>query len=232
MPRLLHPSGGLRYHFAAFRHRRLWVPFHDRVRDWLTAWQPASRRLVLVGPSGGYALDPAFLARFDDIVALEPDPLARFILARRRPGIRFEDDAGFVEPDGFFRLVECHAGAAFLFCNLLGQTLVGQSPDPEARRVWLDSLPAALAGQPWASWHDLASTTRAPDHWPELALAGALELDALLARFWRGGELIIHDHDCAGLCPERPRDYAIWAIRPGQWHLIEWLAGAPAGGRT
>ncbi len=233
---LLHPSGGLVYHWRAWRwRRRLWAPFHDQVRRWLTDWRPGEKHLVLVGPSGGYALSSQFLERFPRITVLEPDALARRILARRFPEHRFEwrDGPGLVEAGGFGRLVDTHPDAAFLFCNLLGQTPVGAGPGFD-RRAWLAAWQAALAGRSWASWHDLASSSRPPDRAGVLALPRDGHLDEILARFWQGGVLEIHDHECAGLFPDLPRQCATWRLAPKHYQLIEWISGrghdAPAGG--
>jgi hypothetical protein len=231
---ILHPSGGLIYHLRAWRWRRtLWAPFHDQVRRWLTDWRPDMDNhvdnpvdhLVLVGPSGGYALSRPFLERFRRLTVLEPDPLARRILAHRFPDCRFvwENAPRLAEPDGFRLLAECFPDAAFLFCNLLGQTPVGGGAGFD-RRAWLDSLEPSLAGRAWASWHDLASTDRPPDLHDALAFARSGELETVLGHYGRGGELEIHDHGCAGLCPEHPRQYVIWHLAPGRYHLIEWFS--------
>ncbi|MCP5277284.1 MAG: hypothetical protein H6935_02865 [Thiobacillus sp.] len=228
----LHPSGGLVYHLRAWRHGKgLWRPFHDQVRQWLSRWRPAESHLVLVGPSGGYALDLAFLSRFDRVTALEPDGLARFILSRRFPGlgIRFNSDFQVARPQGFTRLAQAYPDAAFLFCNLLGQQLVGQRADFQ-RRAWLGDMAGDLAGRTWASWHDLASAHRAPDGRDCLRLEKSEPLEDVLGHFWQGGELAIHDHEVGGLVPALPREYALWQLRPGQYHLVEWLASTPDGG--
>lgn len=84
----LSPSGGLTYHLRALRwRRRLWTPFRAQVAAWLAAWQPPCSELLLLGPSAGYTLDPAFLSRFAAIHAVEPDPLAHWLLRRRFPGL-------------------------------------------------------------------------------------------------------------------------------------------------
>ena len=223
---LFHPSGGLIYHWRAWRWRRtLWAPFHDQVRRWLTDWRPACTHLVLVGPSGGYALSRQFLERFERITVLEPDPLARRILAWRFPGRPFNWRAsgGLARPDGFHWLAARFPDGAFLFCNLLGQDLLG-APHDFDRSAWLARLEPGLSGHAWASWHDLASTVRPPDRQAVLSLAAAQPLDATLAHFWHGGELSIYDHLTAGLCPASPRQVAVWQLAPNRHHLIEWLA--------
>lgn len=228
---LIHPSGGLPYHLRAWRWRRtLWAPFHQGVEEWLADWRPASRHLVLVGPSGGYALTPEFLAGFQRWTVLEPDPLARRLLRRRFPGValEFADSSWLPGAAGLRRLAATWPRAAFLFCNLLGQALQGEA-GPASRRDWLAGLAPALAGREWASWHDLASTARPPDRQPVLTFPRALPLDEVLARYWQGGVLEVVDHDTAGLCPDQPRRTAIWRLAPGSWHLVEWVAAPPLG---
>ena len=226
---LLHPSGGLNYHLRAWRwkHTR-WLPFHSEVAHWLDAWRPEASHLVLIGPSGGYALNARFLARYRRISVLEPDALARHLLRKRFSDFEFEfaDAAWLAQSDGPAMLAQRHPDAAFLFCNLLGQKLVGQGGGHD-RQAWLGRLQSALQGRNWASWHDLASTARRPSRFVQLTLPQAEPLDDLLARFWLGGELEIHDHECAGMLSQSPRQYTLWQLAPGRFHLVEWLR-APA----
>ncbi len=229
MPYLFHPSGSLPYHLRAWRWRHtLWAPFHAQVRRWLADWRPQATHLVLIGPSGGYALTVQFLERFEKITVLEPDPLARWWLRRRFPDVTFDwRDSGYLaRSGGFAHLAAIYPDAAFLFCNLLGQELQGQPAD-FARAAWLSELEPALTGHSWASWHDLASTSRAPDGAVPRRLDQAIPLDELLAMAWRGGDLEITDHETAGLCPRAPRHHAIWRLAPRRYHLIEWIDVAP-----
>lgn len=228
---LLHPSGGLNYHLRAWRWRQtLWQPFHGEVARWLDVWRPEASHLVLIGPSGGYALNARFLARFQRISVLEPDVLARHLLRQRFADIEFEfaDATWLAAPDGGLNLAQRYPAAAFLFCNLLGQMLVGQGREHD-RQAWLAGLQSALRGRAWASWHDLASTTRQPDRYGRLALDCAESLDTLLARFWLGGVLEIHDHHTSGMLPGSPRQYTIWQLAPRSFHLVEWLVSTQFG---
>lgn len=223
---LLHPSGGINYHLRAWRWRRSrWLPFHSEVARWLEAWRPETAELVLIGPSGGYALNARFLDRFQRLVVLEPDALARHLLRQRFIDFTFQfaDSTWLAQTDGPTILAQRYPDAAFLFCNLLGQTLYGQGPGHD-RSAWLTALQTALQQREWASWHDLASTARRPDRFGQFALSQAEALDDLLARFWLGGVLEIHDHECSGMLPASPRQYAIWQLAPSRFHLVEWLA--------
>lgn len=231
---LFHPSGSLVYHWRAWRWRTtLWALFHGEVHRWLRDWQPDTRHLVLVGPSGGYALDPNFLARFSRLTVLDPDPLASRIFARHfqrrdfpKQTLAWQSESHLAEAEGFRWLADRWPDAAFLFCNLLGQTLVG-APPGFARRPWLDRLPTVLAGRQWASWHDLAAVEQAPARQFGIDLPRSEALETSLARFWQGrgpgNELAIHDCECGGLLPDSPRRLAVWSLTTSRHHLIEWL---------
>jgi len=185
---------------------------------------PGQRPPVLIGPSGGYALSAQFLARFQRISVLEPDPLARWLLRRRFPGAAFDwqDSECLPQPGGFARLAAAFPDAAFLFCNLLGQELQGQPARFDR---------AGLAGRTRArpGWPFLGQLARpgfhraAPDSHEPVRLDRAIPRDELLAQFWHGGRLEVSDHETAGLCPQAPRQYRIWHLAPRSFHLIEWL---------
>lgn len=216
--RLLHSSGGLVYHLRAWRWRgRLWRPYLDQVAAWLLAWRPQARHLVLIGPSGGYALPAAFLGGFERLTAYEPDPLARSILKWRFPASEFAFAGALSDPADLARR---HPDAAVLFCNLLGQDW-----HPGPAEAWRARLVTALRGLEWASFHDIASTDRPPDAMPLDEIAAALPFEALIGLFWRHGEIVVEDHETHGLFPDAPRAYAIWNLRPGRFHLVEWLRG-------
>ncbi len=200
--RWLNPTGGLRYHGRAWRYRSgLWAPFTSAVARFLSRWSPPERELILVGPSGGYCLDLSFLSRFVTVTALEVDPIARWIFARRArsalrssgTALRWEpedrlsprDGAGFtLEP--LRALLAANPDAAVLFCNVLGQLpLLGPDladdviPEPTEGSFerWLLELPEALAGHSWASFHDRLSGPLRPE---------GIDPDALVP--WRSSE--------------------------------------------
>ncbi|MGB0127824.1 MAG: hypothetical protein WBP72_09305 [Rhodocyclaceae bacterium] len=213
---LFHPSGGLGYHLRAWRHENgLWRGFRQTVAGWLADWAPPARHLVLVGPSAGYALNGAFLARFPRITAHEPDPLARWLFGRRFPGTPIAWAGALDDPA---QLPQRYPDAAYLFCNLLGQTLL------DGQTGWAAALAGALAERPWASYHEIVSTRRRPDRLEPIEMDRLVPLEDLLARFWHGGELEIVDHGTHGLCPDAPRRYGIWPLVAEQYHLVEWVA--------
>ncbi|NTV10116.1 MAG: hypothetical protein HGA47_05005 [Zoogloea sp.] len=223
-PSLCHPSGGLGYHLRALRHRALWAPFRDTVAGWLDDWRPGCERLVLIGPSAGHTLPEAFLSTFGRVTALEPDPLARWLLRRRFAAVSLDFDPldCLAGADGLALLAARFPDAAFLFCNVLGQI-----PAPGGRR-WSGLLTAHLAGRHWASWHDAVSTTLAPRTAEPRRVEQPAKLEDVLARFWSGGELPLTDHETFGLGGAGVHDYAIWRLQPTAYHLVEWCRHRPA----
>lgn len=219
------PSGGLAYHWRALRHRdRLWRPFRRTVAGWLADWAPPCRRLVLIGPSAGHTLPVGWLGGFAEVEAYEPDPLARWWLARRarHPALRFSPLDVLATDPPLAPLAKPDRQTAILFCNVLGQC-----PPPGGGR-WHRHLASALAGRHWASFHDLVSTDRPPRSQAAPCRVDDGRLEAVLARFWDGGELVLTDHDTFRLGGRGPADYALWPLERNRFHLIEWVRHAPA----
>ncbi|MEC5398599.1 hypothetical protein [Uliginosibacterium sp. H1] len=224
----MHDSGGLRYHLRALRYRgRLWRDFIDSLGAWQESWHPPLQRLVVIGPSAGYCLSAALLTRFEEVVALEPDRLARSLLPRRFRGVRWRfDDLDCFAPGGLKALAWRYPDAALLFANVIGQRTDDTNAD-ELR----GNLRDQLADHHWASWHDVVSTARKPDQQLTARLSQDLPLESLLARFWRGGELPLVDHHTYRLMAGTAQ-YALWPLTPRQHHLIEWSVHAPAARQT
>lgn len=220
---LVSRSGGLVYHLRANQYRSgAWQPFCRTVAGWLADWEPPTQQLLLVGPSGGYSLPAAFLQRFTRIVAIEPDPLARWMLRSRFRGLDFafaELDC-FADLHGPARLAATFPQASILFCNVIGQLLEFTPAG------WREALPRALAGRAWASYHDVISTSQPPLRNQACEAAPTDSLETVLARFWDGGELALHDHGTFALCGQAGR-YMVWALTPTRHHLIEWQAQQP-----
>lgn len=233
-------SGGLVYHARALRHRAgLWTPFREALADWLVENLPVAEELILVGPSAGHCLPVAHLSRFRRVLALEPDPLARRLLALRLrgPQLVFEHRDLLVQPllsggSGLDVLLARRPRAAVLFCNLLGQLQL-ELPD-EAQAVFRAALRRRvlplLAGRSWASFHDRWSLDRGPDQPTPTSLAfERLPSDEELgvACFGAAGAPVsVLDHGTSGLFPDGlPRRYFAWQITPLALHVVEAVSG-------
>jgi hypothetical protein len=234
-------AGGVNYHLRA-RHyaKKLWEPFRWALGEWLLAWQPPERCLVLVGPSAGYNLQPFLFERFERVIVLEPDPLARWLFKRRlarapleqRPHIEtIADDHLVQHPERLLELLARSEPCAVLFSNVIGQLSAlfdREVPDAEILAV-RRAVQAALAGRSWASFHDRVSgplaprvegMARAPRRWSD---------EEVLARAYdtSPGSTVVElvDHYTEGFFPEAlPHAYFRWELGPGVYHLIEAVA--------
>jgi hypothetical protein len=171
-------SGGLGYHFAAsILSKRLWLPFRERVTreiservERLAGSQDLSGwHLYWVGPSGGYCIRSSLLARFGAVTAIDPDPLAGWLLRRKAfSEFRFERQDFFLEleRDGWSleSWLKRHRDERqpirrplFLFSNVLGQLEFVYSPERLATVE--QGLESALrqTSSAWLSFHDRAS---------------------------------------------------------------------------
>lgn len=217
-------SGGFLWHMRALRYRHsLWLPFLASLKTWLEGWHPPTSRLLLVGPSAGWTLPRSLLMRFERVVALEPDPLARFLLKHR-----FGDAPlcfGHLDvfaPGGLDGLSRIYPGYAILFCNVLGQV----APESGAEQ-WCVDLTVALNELPWASWHDLASSARPPDRCGAISCSAGLSFEEALTSAWIGGEIVLCDHATHGLSAGGPFEAASWSLSPHQHHLVGWVTHVP-----
>lgn len=232
-------AGGWRYHLYAWRYRHtLWAPYTEQVSAFLNTWQPRRAQLVIIGPSAGWHLPAAFLQRFEQVVAIEPDPLARWLLRRRFPQVRWvmhSDD--YFTPDhpagwsaNTARLFADYPNAALLFANFLGQ-LIGLYPGAVAEeqgddivqtRVfghWKAQFAAQLATRTFASLHDCWSSAQPP---LQALPQNTADLSATAAPFGHSAQVV--DHLIGGLLPQLPRKWLTWQRKPQMWHVIEALA--------
>jgi hypothetical protein len=236
---LLTPAGGLVYHLRAARYAELWAPFRDELRRFLLESVPNHGQLLLVGPSAGHCLPHDWLARFERLTLLEPDPLACHVLAARVRGPRIELEGRdlLLAPllsgkPALDAVLARRPGAAVLFCNVLGQLHFGLSDEEQARfqeqfRVRIVPL---LSGRPWASFHDRwsldhdATAPRAP-----LSFKASPSDDELGRRYFgaEGPNVTVFDHGTSELFPAAlPRRYLSWQLTPSALHLVEAVAGA------
>lgn len=237
------PAGGVNYHLRARRHmKQLWEPFRWFLGEWLLGWQPPERGLLLVGPSAGYNLQPFLFERFEHVIVLEPDPLARWLFKRRlarapldrRPRLEFIAADHLVHhPERLGRLLEQSGQPALLFANVIGQlaTLLDDDGSGASLEPARAAVRAALPGRSWASFHDRVSGPVAPNI-PGRASAAARWSDEEVLREAYGadsaGPLVeLTDHHSGGFFPvDMPHAYLRWELEPGLFHLIEAAAVA------
>ncbi|MET0411119.1 MAG: hypothetical protein ABW217_07470 [Polyangiaceae bacterium] len=238
---LLNPAGGLRYHWRARKYaKKLWEPFRWALGEWLLGWQPPEPTLVLVGPSGGYNLQPFVFERFERVVVLEPDPIARWVFARRlakapldrRPKLELiAEDHLIHDPERLPALLEQQGNAALLFSNVIGQIKVLldiDAPNTELARVKA-AVHRAIAGRSWASFHDRVSGSLVPSLEDPIISPQRWSDDEVLSEAYYGStpseDPELHDHLTEGFFPaEAPHTYFRWQLDPTSYHLIEAVA--------
>jgi hypothetical protein len=237
---MFNPAGGVKYHLRARRHSKLWEPFRWSLGEWLLGWAPPERQLVLVGPSAGYNLQPFLFERFERVVVLEPDPIARWLFNRRllraplerRPRVEFITSDHLVQhPERLRPLLERVGSCAILFSNVLGQivNLLDADPPGSALDAVRSGVRAALTGRSFASFHDRVSGPVPP------SVNGVFSQP----RRWSDAEVLKHayaaadsqprveldDHHTDGFFPEDlPHSYLRWEFEPGLYHLVEAVA--------
>jgi hypothetical protein len=237
---LVTPSGGLVYHLRALRSANtLWAPFRGALADWLARSLPLANELILIGPSAGHCLPLERFRSLERVLVLEPDPVARWMLARRLAHCRVavESRDVLVEPllrgqQGLSPLLERWPSAPVLFCNVLGQLhfALSEAQHERFRQAFRERLLPLLAGRRWASFHDRWSLDwREGTQWlPASREFPRLPSDAELAEAWFGPgsePVTALDHGTTALFPESlPRSYFGWQLTPTALHVVEALS--------
>ncbi len=242
MAALFNVAGGLRYHARGWRNAEgRWLPFRQALGGWLRQWQPGGQKLVIVGPSGGYCLERAWLGSFEEIACLDPDPLARAIFTRRLRAVAPDTRVSWSLDDflservpelqirRFEKFLEAHPGAPVLFSNFLGQlSLLLQSRPGDASKAmaaWKSQLVRkTLEGRSWASFHDRVSGKLAPRFEQPYLSPARLTDGEIVAKLYTDpqGEVELADHETDGLFPAaREHSYFRWDLTREWIHLIE-----------
>jgi hypothetical protein len=239
MGSLLSPSGGIVYHFRAWRyHSTLWRPFQLALKSWLEeSWSPPlDQSLLLIGPSAGWCLPLDFLARFPKVIARDLDPLALALLKRRAKAAKIEvetqDGLGILDHPPGRSLKEWieqpeHQGASLLFCNLWGQIYFDDTIESRLP-PWKRELEQILEGRNWASFFDRLSGPVPPDIRVENQRSSHSLSDAeLLKTFYassfspRTKPVELQDHMPGDYFENKPRNHLLWELETGRYHLIE-----------
>lgn len=233
-------AGGPFYHLRALHAARSrWRPFRDALGAFLDEAFGRATSIVLVGPSAAYCLPDHLLARFTSVVALEPDALARWMLARRLRGLGVSSlelvtEDLLVAPlvdgrPGLDSLLDASPRRAVLFCNVLGQVrfLLPEADFQKWQSGWTHKIAPRLEGRPWASFHDRVSAAVPPTSAIPYRSTHRLsdrELGSLYSN--RRGRVELYDHLTEGLFPASvPHVYFHWELEPGAHHLVEAVAG-------
>lgn len=243
---LFGPSGGLSYHWSAWRYRhKLWASFRAEVETWLCEeWKPQAKELIIFGSSAGWTLNDRFLSRFDSIVCVEPDPLSRWIFSRRfghlsktseKWKLRWSDRTDLLpwfasHTRDFENWLAEYPAHAILFSNLLGQ-MPCLDPGFGSNEINKKSFLNALREREWASYHDLLSGCCIHSESGEVLRLAPRDLDVTLSESTLrelASEVFavpqdVYNHETLWLSEKRRTHFAHWQIRPHQHHLIAFV---------
>jgi hypothetical protein len=231
-------TGGLRWHWHAWRQRHLWALSRQQIESFLNQIHPKSNHLILIGPSAGWMLPHAWLKQFRRIDVYDIDPLVPWLFSRlhahalTRAGV----ETHFHRIDAFSQfeaILSAHPYACLWFDNVLGQQRY-RLRDIEKTESLLRKLKHLLETREWGSIHDwLSGPIQAiPTFDAHRASAGsALNpqwTQQRLAQIQALGTW--SDHLTAEVFPtETPCHYLGWPYRAdyGHWLQMGWCFPAP-----
>ena len=157
----MNPSGGLIWHWRAWRSQTLWRETCQQIAHWLAQVQPRSTELLLIGASAGWMMPSEWLQRFQKVTVWDIDPMAA-TLFRWRHGRALKatgtqlichtaDAIAALGP-----LLNSQPKACVLFDNVLGQLRFhGQNETQAVEKI--EQLTRTLDGREWGSLHDAYS---------------------------------------------------------------------------
>jgi len=226
----VNPSGGLLWHWRAWRSQQRWGQTRQEIAQWLGAVAPRADELLLVGASAGWMLPGTWLQQFKQVHAWDIDPLAPTLFRWRHA--RALASSGTLlrwhRADALASLgatLRQHPKACILFDNLLGQ-LCFHCHDEDQTAGRLAEIVKAMATREWGSLHDAYSgPVRAPcPAQPAMQQRPAGE-DQAANRAWlalMGAQGHWLDHRTASLFPDgTPVQHMAWPYQPGYWHWLQ-----------
>ena len=154
-------TGGLSWHWSAYRSRHAWAPSKRAIEAFLLAHPPSTKDLLLIGGSAGWMMSSKWLCQFKTITIIDIDPLARFFfqyvhgadLKHSQTSWRFERRDALQELP---QLLKEHPQALVFFDNILGQQCIRLKDEVLVERL-LSHIKKTLEGRDWGSIHDLYS---------------------------------------------------------------------------
>ena len=159
-------TGGLSWHWLAWRSQARWAPTCQAIEAWLLAHAvpvASPPALLLIGASAGWMMSSQWLQKFSRIDTFDIDPFAAHLFkwrhgaALKAQGISLQCHTQDALAD-LPALLAAHPNACVFFDNVLGQ-LRFQSPSTEWQLVEkkIARIRQQLKGREWGSLHDRMS---------------------------------------------------------------------------
>ena len=157
----MNPSGGLRWHWKAWRSQVLWRPTCQDIATWLAEKPALGSDLLLIGASAGWMMSSAWLGGFRKVTTYDIDPLAGPLFRWRHGKALAASGSELVcqRGDALNNLAEVlheHRHALVLFDNVLGQIRF-HHPDVDEASHRIASIGRRLRNRNWGSVHDAYS---------------------------------------------------------------------------
>jgi len=244
----MNPSGGLFWHWHAWRHQAQWTDTCKDIALWLGEMPKSpskSDELLILGASAGWMMPSNWLQGFARVTTFDLDRWAA-PLFRRRHGAALRASGTALQchtTDALTELdtvLQTHPRALVLFDNVLGQ-LRFHTPAVDEASARIAHIAKRLRGRRWGSVHDAFSgrSLRRPGaQWPAMQRSlqaartsegKAAERAVALGRFSHQlqaqGEWL--DHLTDQIFPVgTPVHHIAWPYRPGYCHWLQagWVA--------
>ena len=250
----MNPSGGLFWHWHAWRHKAQWADTCDDIALWLRempaspsspAASSKSDELLILGASAGWMMSSDWLQGFARVTTFDLDRWAA-PLFRWRHGAALRASGTTLHchtADALTQLdtvLQAHPRALVLLDNVLGQ-LRFHTPSVDEASARIARIAKRLHGRRWGSVHDAFSgrTLRKPGtglpamqrslqpaRTPEgKAPARAVALGRFSRQLQAQGDWL--DHLTDQVFPTgTPVHHMAWAYRPGYCHWLQagWVA--------
>ena len=227
-------TGGLKWHWRAWRAGERWAQTRTEIEVWLMAQPVATDHIILIGASAGWMMPSAWLSQFKSVETWDIDPFAgplfnlRHGSALRKQGVVlncYTGDALTLLP----MMLREQPRATVFFDNVLGQIRFQTHTINQAEKR-LHAITHAMRGRHWGSIHDRMSgsvdrswlTTPAPT--AQTLTSGAdneaQETQRLLAQI--GAKSPWLDHLTGDVFKKGTAvTHMAWPMQPDYWHWLQ-----------
>jgi hypothetical protein len=236
----MNPSGGLRWHWRAWRSQNAWRVTCGHIASWLAQVQPQASELIVIGGSAGWMMSPAWLQTFKKVTVWDIDRLAKPLFNWRHGAALKASGTALVFHRGdalaqLPRILNTNPKACVFFDNLLGQLRFHDDNFDRVSQKLAQTL-GTLKGREWGSLHDAYSgpVSRAQRGLPlpamQIRKQGAPDAETAdqdwLLQMGAQGEWL--DHLSTAIFEKDTLVHHIaWPYQPHYWHGLKagWVRG-------
>ena len=156
-------TGGLFWHWQAWRSQVAWKPTVDAIEVWLKLQtkDSSSNSVLVIGASAGWMMPTDWLCQFKEVHTYDIDPLAAPLFRwRHESKLRMKGTALTCHTQNALSdlpsLLCAHPQACLFFDNVLGQLRFTESGVKSAEKS-ISQIVRCLNGREWGSIHDRMS---------------------------------------------------------------------------